>query len=318
MTVQTEQPYFIVTAGPTGSGKSKVIDKTIEIMKFDKTYSKILIDDLVEKSEMYKTAVTTILENVKADCAKEQPPCDTEKELGYYKNPSQDLLKKFSDAYFAARASGCIGNCDAMNDELLKDAISKQSNIVLETTGMSIPTWLLKAPFIIPNTYTVVFAYSIVQLDTLIDRNKNRIIESMKLFNSDHNNPAPRLPNIEEAAFKPIVSNIKKVLVDLYANCVRRGHTDNPAKCSTTPINRLLIFNNNETDMTLAFDSQINDLDLDLDGFNELVTKLFGPKILGGRRRRVRRQGVFSRKSKRSKNRKYKNTRSRKSRKSRI
>jgi hypothetical protein len=304
MTVRTyPRPYIIVTAGPTGSGKSKVIDETIAAMKFDKTYTKILIDDLVEKSEMYKTAVTTILENVKAVCTKEHPPCDTETELGYYKNPSQDLLKQFSDAYVTAREFGCIGNCNVMNDKLLKAAISKNSNIVLETTGTSIPIWLLKAPFIIPNTYTVVFAYSVVELDALIERNKNRIIESMKIFNSDHNNPAPRLPNIEEAAFKPIVSKIKEVLLDLYISCVRRGHTANPDKCGTTPITRLLIFDNNEKDMTLAIDSMKAN-NYTPERFTRQVSALFGPKILGGRRRRVRRQGVFSRKSKRSKNKK--------------
>jgi hypothetical protein len=310
------KPYLIVTAGPTGSGKSKVIDKTIEKMNFDRTHEKILIDDLVEKSEMYKTAVTEILKNVKEDCVANKPPCSEEIELEYYKNPSEDLLKQFSNAYFSARESGCTGNCNVMNDKLLKDAINNNSNIVLETTGTSIPTWLLQAPFIIPNTYTVVFAYSVVQLDALIERNKNRIIESMKKFNSDHNNPAPRLPNIEEAAFKPIVSKIKEVLLDLYKSCVRRGHTDNPDKCGKAPITRLLIFDNNGKEMTLAIDSMDAD-NYRPDFFTRRVSKLFGPTI-GGGRIRVKRQGVSSRKSKRSKNRKSKNNKSRKSRTSRI
>jgi energy-coupling factor transporter ATP-binding protein EcfA2 len=65
--------YFIITAGATGSGKTSLDNSRLRVLGLpeDSEYTKILIDDLVENSESYKTSVRKIIETVQK-CKKKQ------------------------------------------------------------------------------------------------------------------------------------------------------------------------------------------------------------------------------------------------------
>ena len=47
-------PYFIITAGATGAGKTSLIEKTMQHLGLHEDYVTILIDDLVEQNAVYK------------------------------------------------------------------------------------------------------------------------------------------------------------------------------------------------------------------------------------------------------------------------
>ena len=47
-------PYIIVTLGPTGSGKTSMINAVISYLRLDVNYNQFLIDDLVENNDTYR------------------------------------------------------------------------------------------------------------------------------------------------------------------------------------------------------------------------------------------------------------------------
>lgn len=87
-----------------------------------------------------------------------------------------------------------------MNDKILIESIRQNKHIILESNGTYIPKWVLSSEWI-PNNYTVIFAYSLVTLNNLIERNKSRAYKSIQEFKLNSTNPAPRLPNISKEIF---------------------------------------------------------------------------------------------------------------------
>jgi energy-coupling factor transporter ATP-binding protein EcfA2 len=58
-----DKPTIIITAGPTGSGKSSLLDKALELLykhKKTPTFKTFLIDDYVDNSQSYKDIVNNI------------------------------------------------------------------------------------------------------------------------------------------------------------------------------------------------------------------------------------------------------------------
>lgn len=261
------KPYIIITSGPSGSGKTLVAEKTIEYLKLlDKdmstSFTKILIDDLIENNIAYKERISSIIKecvdeykqssgNIKECFMCSKPNC-------YYLRP--DVFEKLSKSYWYVRTKPYCNesspiNCAILNDELLKQAVEKNENIVFEITGANtMPTWILSDPFI-SKEYNVIFSYSLLNIDDLIIRNINRFEKSLQNFNIDNSNPAPRIPNIEYNNIEKHVYEIRSSLLKLYNKCVI---DHNIFTCNKYKINKLLIFDNNDTDMKLIFDSDIN------------------------------------------------------------
>ena len=285
------KPYLIVTLGPTGSGKSLLIEHTISYLGLNPTYTKILIDDLVENNPKYKKKVLSIIHEVFKECQKEGKfcqdikctKCDTS---SYYQNPTKNLLDKFQTAYYTTRkeANCVIGstlNCDDQNDLILKNAIKNNDNIIFETTGGYIPSWLISSPYI-TSKYQILFSYSIVSFNELIRRNTGRTIKSIDDFLVNRSNPAPRLPDIEYNSFRSRVITIKNTLLRLYNKCILSYEEK---LCGKERIDRLLIFNNSGSSMTIAIDSE-NDKLSDAE-FVRNINILFG---LSRNRRRSRKK----------------------------
>jgi GTPase SAR1 family protein len=288
-------PYIIVTLGPTGSGKTSMINSVISYLTLDTNYNKFLVDDLVENNHTYKEKVFSITENIMRQCKSERKFCLDDKcencdTSNYYLNPTQELLQEFGKAYIDVRKGpNCVKeselNCDLFNDTQLREAIKNNKNIVFETTGINIPNWLLSSPpddpiaQFINSKYKVIFAYSLVYFNELIQRNKNRLLKSLADFKEDRTKPGPRLPNIEYNEFKKMVRKIKDTLLKLYDTCIV---THDSNECGTTKIERLLLFDTNGPDMTLAFDS-VKDT-ISRQEFIKMVNVLFGLELGGGRK----------------------------------
>lgn len=299
-------PYIIVAIGPTGSGKSSVVDKTINTLKLDKKYTKILLDELIENNNEYKRKIRNIIATIIRKC-KNTSDIDYKKcETDAYMNPSDELIKQFEEAYMSTKfKKGCVfnfphNNCNDMNDLNLANAISRRDNIVFETTGKDIPVWLLNAkPFIekrtyrsdryyinsLTNKYRIIFAYSIVPFDKLIRRNIKRNISSIEKFKTDTTVHGPRLPNIKRENFKPIVNQIKKNLLQLYTGCIKNKAAKDEIVCGKEDINDLLIFDNSGEDKLVddpIFNS--NTELIDESEFSIIVNRLFGleDKYAGG------------------------------------
>lgn len=281
-------PYIIIAGGPTGSGKTGLINKVINYLNLEKSYEKILIDDLIENNKKYKETILNIIREIQEKCKKEKKKYNTNT---YFKDPNYELITKFNDAYYLSKYEpNCTNdskfNCNDLHDSLLQKAFSEKKNIVFETTSGYIPKWLLNSePFTkhyekyeeIPyihntkNPYKIIFAYSIVPFNELIKRNIFRTIESIDLFLKDSvNSLGPRLPNIEESYFKKVVSNIKDVLLDIYKNCIL---SFNESICGKEKINTLLIFDNSYNKLIPVFDSEKDTLKYE--DFCDLVDKLF-------------------------------------------
>lgn len=255
-------PHCVLTMGPTGSGKSLLMQKATEQLGIE-DFVKVLVDDLVEMDHIYKKKVIAILKKHGLD-----PTDDSERFKNVMVDPPQDLFEDFTNAYFDVRNKvGCqtynirqdpSWNCDSLNDEILKSAVENKKHIVFETTGKNVPRWLLN--MIKPQGYRVIAAYSLVEFCELVKRNKFRAWTSTTTFLTNvGKEPAPRLPNVldtktvDDGSYKKTVKEIRRLLKNILG--VSNGKYDTPE----VHFDRILIYNNN-SDMTLTHDISPKDL----------------------------------------------------------
>lgn len=274
---KVKNPSIIFTSGPTGSGKSKSLNKTLELLYKSKKkpkFNSFLIDDYVENSSNYKENIKEILNKFN---------CETSSEECNLDNPSLRLLKEFEKAYLEVRNQGpCLPlskkSCkDVYMNDIYK-AIKKKKNILIETTGKKIPIEYLKVLLTLANfeEYNVIFVFSIVNFKKLIKRNKLRVKEKMDLFiKSKYKSSGPRLPNISPYKFKKKTKEIEKVLIKLRNTCLR---IENPSKKKCGKINKegnfnLIIFDNNQPLSKLIYDSRTNDRFMSNKQFKKLLSK---------------------------------------------
>ncbi len=276
-------PSIIFTNGPTGSGKSGLLEKTIELLynTYDislSDFKSFLIDDYIENSDFYKDKIKDIIKNFNCnDDNIDTEKCDLE-------NPSKDLLDAFSSAYFEIRNQGPCYNppinkrgCKDFYNNDLHTAIINRENILIETTGKKIPLDYLKlvSSIISLEKYNIIFVYSIVTFEELIKRNKSRAQRDMDLFiSSNYTSKAPRLPDIIPTKFKETTTEIKKHLIILRNICMSQSE---PPQEKCGEINKdgnfiLLIFDNNNKKSKLIYDNRTNDEDMDEKEFTQLLS----------------------------------------------
>jgi hypothetical protein len=303
--MNSAQKYFIVTVGPTGSGKTGLVKETIKKLGLPENseYTNFLIDDVIENDIDYKNAVKKIIAGIEDNCVNESSSCLENS----FNAPTPELYEQFAHAYYDVRkgnpdvsgeSQGCKtmrsegNNCEEILDNRLKNiATSQPSIVVFEFTGRYIPKWLFDRTFI-PEGYQVVISYSLVTIANLVGRNQSRAYKGILQFKSNPDtNPAPRLPNVSEEVFRGLVIEIKNTLIDLYESCIKSRQE----KCGPVQIDRLFIFDNNGTSYITIYDSNkaIED--------PKLLQKIdssfgLGAKSTGGKKRKS-----YRKKSKRSK-----------------
>lgn len=253
-------PFLIITAGPTGAGKAKIADETfMYLIGRIPAYQSFLVDDLVEGDPEYKKEVDYIIERFKCD----EKSIYIRGELCYLERPSEYLLNAFKEAYFKIRKKpGCNKNskhlnCDALNDENIHKAIALKSHIVIETTGSYLPGWIMDLEGI--ENYSIVFSYSIVTFETLLLRNSQRATKSMSKYLIDKTTTAPRLIDIREETFRPIVFAIYKTLLELRNICllsVDERCFSQKSNIDNSKIHNLLVFDNSGTFLKMIYDHQ--------------------------------------------------------------
>lgn len=250
-------PYILITCGPTGSGKSSLIDKSIDYLKLERPLDKniFIIDNLVEQNPDYKNKSKKIL---KKYFSKNDYTVIEQKIKKIIDTPinKNTIFKNFTKAYFDTRKFGCkYKSCDKSFDKSIHSTIDKKENFILETTGRSFPTivgWT-------DNKYKIFISYSLVEFCTLIERNVKRMTEQIKSFLSKerNNSLAPRLPDIRLQIFGEVVSNILKTLVEIIDYCNNESCKTNKNKFETSTERkfRLIIFDNTEYSKKPIFDS---------------------------------------------------------------
>ena len=278
------QKYFIITSGPTGSGKTKLVNATLKQLGLDEhtPYTKLLIDDLVEQNDIYKGKVTNIIGDIDTTCH-ENNGCIKEQ----YNHPSNELLKKFSNAYWNVRTkSGCktinqkgrVCN-DILMNNLREIQTTKPAVVVFETVGNKMP-WILlnknEGKRYIPEDYKIIISYSLVNVDSLKKRITSRTYIGIKSFRANHTQPAPRLVPLK--GLDDTVTKIKMTILALYSKCMQ---SYNREICGDSKIDTLLIFDNNGDNHTVIYNSD-HDKEMPPDILERKVDSALG--ILSGGR----------------------------------
>jgi polyhydroxyalkanoate synthesis regulator phasin len=256
-------PYLLITNGSTGSGKTIMASKTIEYLKLNPDNTKLLIDDLVEENDAYKVEALKILQGVQEQCNKNTE--DVEKK---YTHADNVLQQKFSNAYFMARRDvqcerSCCSNCDTLLDQMMISAIASHKNIVFETTGLKELKWLF-SEMIKDQKYYVISAYTLVDVNLLRQRMTQRTLNSIRSFEANVHNNAPRLPDLN---FEHIKKNQTKV-IDNLVKAISELEWEKKNSLPQNGINRILVYNNSGPDMQIIYDS-------DRDVYTSAVRNLF-------------------------------------------
>jgi hypothetical protein len=250
--------YIIITCGVTGSGKSGLITETLKLLGLaNEKYYKFLIDDLAEKDDRYKNNINQIINNIciecnRMDCNEKRTLSDCEKKI--YNNPNEEILRQFEESYKLARFEKFFDNknLNEINDEKLIEqlgVVEDTNIIILETTGKSIPMWLLENIQFNITGYTIVFSYIFVNLDNLVKRNKSRAIFSIENYINNKDLPAPRLPDVSKEILKKNKFLVKKSFDEILKKCITKK-----IDCGNNEI-RLLAFNNDGDTMKLIYDN---------------------------------------------------------------
>lgn len=267
--IDRKKPYLIVTNGITGSQKTKMADEIISYLKLNTDNVKIIIDNLIINNKEYKNKVSEIIKKVNAECNNKKN-CIEDK----YKNPNEKLLDAFEKAYFDIRnGDNCTDDysksCDKLNDLNLENALKENKNIVFETQGLNIPSWLLSHPYLRDN-YNIIFGYSLSPIKKIVDIIISRAIANIKKFEKDQiKNPAPRFPNINKIKIRQSIVKIINTLKMLRNNCIDNIKYLN---CGNKKIDKLLIYNNNtEFKLELVYDSKY---DMSEDEFVNIIKNI--------------------------------------------
>ena len=196
-----------------------------------------------------------------------------------FNNPLQDTVDFFNKIYEDARKNtNCLNgdipkiltrqslklikdSCENIRDYLLEKALDENKNIVFERTCKDFPTKILnKFPKIIKE-YEIIFSWSVVNVDELLFRNKQRTVEQLiNYFKEDKNSPIiyknindfikgdiltlPRLPDVNRIKYIKNLIDIIKTFNKIYYEKKKR----------------LLVFDNNFVNISLIYDSKYNEV----------------------------------------------------------
>jgi predicted ABC-type ATPase len=167
--------YFIISLGMPGSGKTYLNDKIKKMFNIKPEI--ILVDELVQRDKTYINAVNKIRNTCKGKCLS---------------NPSTKTYKKFEEAYWNTRVTGCgnpkcldASGCNCYNDKLLNRAIKKKSDIIFESALTGNLNWLFQR---IPSEYNIILFVNLLGLNTIMKRIKVRVKSEIR------KGIAPRLP----------------------------------------------------------------------------------------------------------------------------
>lgn len=320
----TDAPVLLITLGPTGSGKSSIPSKVAKILKLkNHNFEEALIDNLVENHKNYKSKVKKFIDERRNEYKENKLGDDDMLINNFTSHDIEKTIDFFNDSYFETRKQvDCVQtntnndshsdiiNCDAVNDEILANALNKGQNVVFETTGEYYPYWLFTnekyKEKIQEHKYQIVFAMNVVEICELINRNYNRAKESLKNFMTDYTKPAPRLPDMDFNNFR---KKIEKIVDTFNTNVYSARCNDIYKECKI----RKFVFDNNTRDGKTLYDS--GDKNFDTLKAETILNKYQLNKEMcdqpGGKRKSRRRNKNKQTRKRKSKNNRRRNTRRR-------
>lgn len=232
--------WFVLLVGPTGSGKSKLKECTMQNLGLPDSDTEYMgIDDLVENDNGYKEAVKQLLEN-QEDC--QNYDC-------LMKN-DESILESFNKIYFDARNQGL----DEEYDRIFYTALMDKKHIVTEVTGLRGISWfvnLAKA-----HGYRVAISISLVYFDTLVDANKTRARDAAAVFMKDRDMPAPRLQNVDPEVFEKNVKQIYFNILKMLMQCFDEENTV-PDYCGNYVVDKLYVYTNVKQNGTWTMEMKV-------------------------------------------------------------
>ena len=240
-------PYLVIVAGPTGSGKSNLINKVKDYLQINNnpnTWQKLLLDDYIETKKSYKDKIKKIVRDYCNSQDKDLPKIACPKLEEKLLNPDKKILDEFWEAYKTERFYK-TGACKPIlcYIELNKDlsnAIEENKNIIFETMGSYFPSWLFLTNswegvkpasnsgsiWLEKHEYKIILAFTITEFMDLIKRNKTRAKTNMnKFLENPEYNTGPRLPNTQfnskntnDSQYYNLVKQIQEVIIESIFN----------------------------------------------------------------------------------------------------
>lgn len=210
-----KSPYILITAGPTGSGKSSLINKSLTYLGLEKPLenNQFIIDILVESNLSYKEKSSEILQEYFRNINKSSSVNNIQNTIKQKINEiviipkestkNNSIFNKFTKAYWNTRPK-----ISTEFDKAMKSTIEKNENMIIETTGYNFPTII---GWTNPK-YNIFISYSLVEFCTLVNRNIERMVEQIKNFLTSNYSP-PRLPDMRIDVFSNIIDIIMNKLI---------------------------------------------------------------------------------------------------------
>jgi len=255
-------PFAIITNGPTGSGKTGLIRKTLGYYGLqDKEYKTFLIDDLIENNEHYKKSIDDI---INSEC-KDGTLCHALRDR--LLDPTEELYAQFGERYVKYRGKTderwCNDRkqtCDEFLDDMLDNAISDGENIVFETVGEYYVSWLVdKLP-----DYEIYYTFTLLDFCENIRRNKTRALDQIQAYVADRTKPAPRLPDVRISKFSMTVDRILKNLWNLMGRKLFG---------ELSAVHRIIVFDNTTLANVVLYESEtVQDINALFDAIKAIRT----------------------------------------------
>lgn len=250
-------PYLLIVAGPTASGKGSLPDKVIEDLQLGGAINvKLLIDDYVEQNPYYKDKVTNFIKS------KQNSGMTNDKIKELFLSPTDELIETFKQYYFTGRDStNCdtgiqndnnpeSGNCYNKLEADFITALNERKNIIFETTGMNSPSWIFDEyrSKLDSGNYNIIMAWTIVEVCELLKRNKSRMIEALDNYFKGEGS-TPRMTDTTPESYIIGVNKIITTFLEI-------NRDNNKNKFYEGKNVRLLLYDNNERPSKLIYDNE--------------------------------------------------------------
>lgn len=160
----SDNPYFILKYGPTGSGKgSKRVQDEIANLGITKDNTITFeVDRIIESIKSFRSG--SLKQKNKYRTAKSQENLDK-------------VYKELTSLYFAVRKKSKANN---HQDTVMGKAIERKINIVLETTGMSSIDWITDR--LAGTSYKIVVIYPVAPVEKIKERATTRAMSMKGVF----------------------------------------------------------------------------------------------------------------------------------------
>jgi len=290
-----DKNILLLVLGPTASGKGSLPTKVSKYLAIKKdNYKSLLIDDLVEKNISYIEDVNNYLNNLLKNKSENEikdiiknsnkhidivnkfgliykknrfcTDCINGTSLYNLRNTYRHICSNLEDntlinksnftKIISKNANREKLSCEELNDKNLDKAIKNNNNILLETTGKSIPYWLFEIYEKELVNYKVIMAWSVLDICELIKRNKLRALNQFNQWLIEKKkgskiNTIPRLPDIRFKLYKKDLTLIIKSLI----NFIKENEKNN--KLIGNNKIRILIFDNSDQDNYIIYDNEM-------------------------------------------------------------